>query len=381
MSKGKSKSNAADGKAGQKAAPTKKPRADRSKRLLDLVMLLLRASQPVTFRDIREQFTSYKTANVEAGLRAFERDKADLLELGVPIRYVTPDEDDGLEEGGYVIELHRYRLPEVELNADEVSALVLAASVARAVPGGSYGDIVDLALQKLAFDAPETPDTPLEFPPPPSAVSRTEPVVVHFPSEKGRSARELSDRFSNLEAATRNRKRVTLKYKSASQGVTRERQIDPYGLAYRQGTWLLVGYCHLRKDVRSFRIDRILDMKIAPKPKSPDFERPADFDVRSYASRSPWTFASEAGETAELELGPEVASVANEDFGPAAQRRELPSGAVRVEFHCTNPDFAVSRVLSGKGSITVRSGEQVRKRLEDELAAVRALYAGDGGSA
>lgn len=384
MSKGKSKSKskATDGKVGQKAAPApkpgKKPRADRSKRLLDLVMLLLRASQPVTFRDIREQFTSYKTANVEAGLRAFERDKADLLELGVPIRYVTPDEDDGLEEGGYVIELHRYRLPEVELNADEVSALVLAASVARAVPGGSYGDIVDLALQKLAFDAPDTPDTPLDFPPPPSAVSRTEPVVVHFPSEKGRTARELSDRFSSLEAATRNRKRVTLKYKSASQGVTRERQVDPYGLAYRQGTWLVVGYCHLRKDVRSFRIDRILDMKIAPKPKSPDFERPADFDVRSYASRSPWTFASEPGETVELELGPEVASVANEDFGPSARRTELDTGAVRVEFDCTNPDFAVSRVLSGKGSITVRGGKRVRERIDAELLAVRSLYANDG---
>ena len=57
------------------------PRRDRSKRLLDLVMLLLSARTPVTFRQIREQFTAYKTANIEAGLRAFERDKADLLEL------------------------------------------------------------------------------------------------------------------------------------------------------------------------------------------------------------------------------------------------------------------------------------------------------------
>jgi len=72
------------------------PRGDRAKRLLDLVMLLLRARSPVTFREIREQFSSYKTNNVEAGLRAFERDKADLLELGVPIRYVTPEQDDAL---------------------------------------------------------------------------------------------------------------------------------------------------------------------------------------------------------------------------------------------------------------------------------------------
>ena len=53
-------------------------------------MILLRARTPVTYREIRDQFVGYQTLNVEAGLRAFERDKAELLDLGVPIRYVTP---------------------------------------------------------------------------------------------------------------------------------------------------------------------------------------------------------------------------------------------------------------------------------------------------
>src|SRR5262245_35662845 len=109
-------------------------------------MLLLRARSPVTYRDIREQFVAYQTGNPEAGLRAFERDKADLLELGVPIRYITPEEDDSLEDGGYVIDVKRFRMPEVRLTADEISALVLAASVARAVPGGPLPKVVDLEL-------------------------------------------------------------------------------------------------------------------------------------------------------------------------------------------------------------------------------------------
>lgn len=144
-------------------------RGDRSKRLLDLVMILLRARTPVAYREIRESFPAYQTVNVEAGLRAFERDKADLLELGVPIRYVTPDEDDSLEDGGYVIDLKRFKMPEVRLTPDEISALVLAASVAHAMPGGTYPKIVDLALKKLAFDLPELPDTPTVFPRPASS--------------------------------------------------------------------------------------------------------------------------------------------------------------------------------------------------------------------
>ncbi len=345
-------------------------RGDRSKRLLDLVMLLLRARSPVTFRDIRDQFTAYQTANVEAGLRAFERDKSDLLELGVPIRYVTPEEDDAVEEGGYVIDLGRFRMPEVHLNADEVSALVLAASVARAAPGGSYPKIVDLALRKLAFDVPEPPDTPTEFPPPTSLA----PVLVHFPEVRIADTRILSDRFSQLEAATRNRKRLTIKYQNASTAMVSQRELDPYGLVYRQGAWLLVGHCHMRRDVRSFRVDRILELESAPKPKSPDFERPRDFDVRSYANRSPWTFHNEPMETVALEIGPDAADVANEEFGADAELTRDGDRTV-VRFSCANTDFAVSRVLAAKGAIRVLEGPRLRQRLGEELAAIQERYA------
>ncbi len=349
------------------------PRGDRAKRLLDLVMLLLRNRSPVTFREIREQFTAYMTSNAEAGLRAFERDKADLLELGVPIRYITPDEDDALEEGGYVVDLKRFRLPEVRLTPDEVSALVLAASVARAVPGGSTPKIVDLTLKKLAFDVPEAPDTPTAFPPPVSAVTAREPVLVHFPAAKTATARELGDRFAQIEGATRGRKRLTLRYRSASTGMVTTRNVDPYALVYRQGSWVLVGYCHLRKEIRSFRIDRIAKLDIAPKPKSPDFERPVDLDIRAYIDRSPWTFTPVAEEEVELEIRPEAA-VANEDFGPGAVRTTMRDGATRVRFRCGNPDFAVSRVLAAKGGIVVRKGERLRKLLQEEIAAIRRHY-------
>lgn len=368
-------------------------RGDRSKRLLDLVMMLLRARGAVTYRDIREQFSDYQTANAEAGLRAFERDKADLLELGVPIRYVTPEEDDALEDGGYVIDLKRLRLPEVRLTPDEVSALVLAASVAHAMPGGAYPKIVDLALKKLAFDLPEMPDTPTEFPRPDtspngpshsahaahaghassSSARPSETVLVHFPGQRQVPGRDLGELFTTFEAATRFRKRVTFTYQTAANGVVSSRTIDPYALVYRDSSWLVVGWCHLRREIRSFRVDRASDAVMAPKPKSPDFERPEGFDVRAYAQRSPWTFTTEPAELVELELSAEAADVANEDFGAGAELE--PEGEhTLVRFTCGNPEFAVSRVLASKGAITVRQGERLRRRLAEELAAVAARY-------
>ena len=349
-------------------------RGDRSKRLLDLVMILLRARTPVTYRDIREQFPAYQTLNIEAGLRAFERDKADLLDLGVPIRYVTPDEDDSLEDGGYVIDLKRFKMPEVHLTRDEISALVLAASVAHAMPGGTYPKIVDLALKKLAFDLPELPDTPTEFPRP---ASNAPTVLVHFPQQKqtpaGTDLGSLGEIYATLEAATRFRKRVSMKYQAATNGMISTRELDPYAMVYREGAWLVVGWCHLRKEIRSFRVDRIHQAEMAPKPKSPDFERPADFDVKAYATRSPWTFTSEPPEEVQLALLREAAEVANEDFGPTAVKR-VDGERTLITFDCTNPEFAAMRVLAAKGAIQVTRGDKLRARIAAELDAIGARY-------
>jgi proteasome accessory factor B len=353
-------------------------RGDRSKRLLDLVMILLRARTPVTYRDIREQFSAYQTLNTEAGLRAFERDKADLLELGVPIRYITPDEDDSLEDGGYVIDMKRFKMPEVRLTPDEISALVLAASVAHAMPGGTYPKIVDLALKKLAFDLPELPDTPTEFP-------RPSPVLVHFPERRIGVRPELGEIYATIEAATRHRKRVTLTYQAAATGLVSRRDLDPYALIYREGAWLAVGWCHLRQEVRTFRVDRIHEAVMAPKPKSPDFERPADFDVKAYAQRSPWTFTSDPPEQVQLALAPEAAEVGNEDFGLTAVKR-VDGDRTLVTFDCGNLEFAATRVLAAKGAIRLERGERLRARIHDELDAIALHYPaspldGDDGNA
>lgn len=367
---------AAVARARQRAPKPKQTdvRGDRSKRLLDVVMILLRARTPMTYREIRESFPAYQTLNIEAGLRAFERDKADLLDLGVPIRYVTPDEDDSLEDGGYVIDVKRFKMPEVRLTPDEISALVLAASVAHAMPGGAYPKIVDLALKKLAFDLPELPDTPTEFPRPASSAST---VLVHFPDKVQRP--ELGEIYATLEAATRLHKLVTLTYQTATTGMTSRRNVDPYAMVYREGAWLVVGWCHLRREIRSFRVDRIREAVMAPKPKSPDFERPVDFDVKAYATRSPWTFASEPPEEVQLALTAAAAEVANEDFGPTAVKRK-DGDQTLIRFDCTNPEFATQKILAAKGAIRVLRGERLRKRLAAELDAIEGLYAPTGAA-
>ncbi len=47
---------------------------------------------------------------------------------------------------------------------------------------------------------------------------------------------------------------------------------------HRWGWWYAIGYCHLRQAVRSFRVDRILELTLS----SQVFQAPAGFDIREY---------------------------------------------------------------------------------------------------
>jgi predicted DNA-binding transcriptional regulator YafY len=89
------------------------------------------------------------------------------------------------------------------------------------------------------------------------------------------------DLIALLSLAVRERQQVTLRYK-AWNGEESEREFDPYGLVVNEGFWYTAGYCHLRHDLRTFRLDRIV--YLAPIEKS--FERPEDFDVLSYVISS-----------------------------------------------------------------------------------------------
>ena len=65
-------------------------------------------------------------------------------------------------------------------------------------------------------------------------------------------------------------------------GQASERELHPYGIAYRGGAWYLVAWCRLRQDLRSFRLDRVTAVQALPAT----FARPADFDVLDYLDKT-----------------------------------------------------------------------------------------------
>jgi predicted DNA-binding transcriptional regulator YafY len=67
---------------------------------------------------------------------------------------------------------------------------------------------------------------------------------------------EAPESLDTVAHAIQARHRLHIRYR-AQTGDRTERDVDPYQVVYRAGRWYLVGYCHLRADLRVFRLDHI----------------------------------------------------------------------------------------------------------------------------
>ena len=101
----------------------------------------------------------------------------------------------------------------------------------------------------------------------------TATLMLDLGKPQASSSRET---MMTLSSAAQAQRRVLMTYSTGDKAT--ERDFDPYGLAFRQGKWYAVGYCHLRRELRSFRVDRIRDAAIT----GVVFERPADFDAMQH---------------------------------------------------------------------------------------------------
>ncbi len=277
---------------------------DRTERLLDLVALLLDSREPISWAELREAFPhDYGSGTDEATERKFERDKAELLELGIPLVYVQGDDD---RKDGYVVEKEAYYLPEVGLAPAELAVLYAAGSAALASGAFPGSDDLAHALRKIGFHAGGQLPTPR----------------VKLELGLVRAGPELPASLEQLWTASAAHKSVQLSYYSPHSNAVTQRKVNPYGLALRRGLWSLVGHCHLRGEIRTFQVHRIRELTVNPaRPRTPDFSVPEDFKLDSHVASYPWQHAFHSPLTVTLSLKGEQAELATGLFPTARFER------------------------------------------------------------
>jgi proteasome accessory factor C len=274
-------------------------------RQLSLISYLMAERRPVTATEIRRDVEGYSDMTEDAFARRFYADRAELDALGIHLTVDKPA-DGFSEQENYSLAPEAFHLPAIEFTDDERAALHTALTL---LDGEfAYAEPLRLALQQITWGRP----SPLG-----SNLSQT--IGLGITASAGGA--EVSARLAKIDTAIYRRKRIEFEYYTMQSDATALRKVDPYHLLFEGGQFYLVGYSHERDGVRVFRLSRIRG-KVAYATKAEhDFQRPADFDPREYAGRTPWQLGDPVG-TAEVWVSDEVSWYVERQFGAYGELRE-----------------------------------------------------------
>ena len=206
----------------------------RAERLVNLVLCLLSTRQYLPAERIRSIVSGYAGApSDEAFFRMFERDKAELRDLGIPLE---TGRSPGMEAGeGYRIVRRDYELPDIALEPDEAAAVALAARLwdSPELAGAARGALLKLRAAGVDVDA--------------------EPLTAVEPRVRG-SEPALTPLISAVQAG----QAVTFAHRRHPAQDPVQRTLEPWGVVSWRGRWYVVGHDRDREATRCFRVSRII---------------------------------------------------------------------------------------------------------------------------
>jgi predicted DNA-binding transcriptional regulator YafY len=290
---------------------------------------------------------------LEVGPRTIRRYAVALQELGIPV------EAQRGRAGGYRLR-PGFRMPPLMLDDAEATAVTLGLLAARRLGLESTEPAVDAALAKLLRVLPG----PLR-----ERAHALSDAIAFTPPPQDRTPAPTESVLA-LARAMRRRRRVRVRHRAAAGAGAGAREtvrdVDPYGVVGHAGRWYLAGHDHLRGELRTFRVDRLVAIDelagVAAQAPPEGFD-PADHVLRALAVGG-WRHRVEVL----LHVAPDAA---RRLVGPAVGELEPAGDATLLRVRAERLD-GMARMLAGLGApFTVLEPPALR----DEVRALAAALA------
>jgi len=176
--------------------------------------------------------------------------------------------------------------------------------------------------------------------------------------------------FSCVERAIDGQYRIKIRYYTKTRESETERLIDPYIITFRGSAWYVVAYCHVRRAVLLFRMDRIKQIE----ETNESFVMASDFSAQEYFNGS-WLIERGDPIRVKLRFLKEAARwIRSETFHPSQCITECNDGTIIFEA-TVNGRREISRWILGYGSeVEVLEPEDLRLYLMEQAAQMGKIY-------
>ncbi|MCW5518120.1 helix-turn-helix transcriptional regulator [Muriicola sp. Z0-33] len=212
------------------------------------ILIQLQSKKIVIAREIADRF--------DISLRTVYRDIKTLQDAGVPI---------GSENGlGYFI-VDGYRLPPVSLTEEEANTLIISEELIKQQGDKSFNSNYSALLIKIKSTLKNFQKEKLEL---------LENRTFSFVKDKIIESNWLSE----IQKAISNSSLLEIEYHSIYNEKITVRRIEPMAVYFTNSVWLVISFCQLRNELREFRLDRIIRVKLTQET----FKSNTEFSLQKY---------------------------------------------------------------------------------------------------
>ncbi len=279
--------------------------------------------------------------------RTIYRDLAVLERVGVPLY----QDNRGRRARWRIVEGYRHRLS-LSLSFAEMLALTAGRELLAGLSGTVFHEAAISALEKVRAAIP-------------AEISRRATAAAKRLSASAgaahdhRRAREVVER---ILVALERRESVELTYRKPGSRRATRRIVDPYHLHVQAGTLYLIGYCHSRRQVRTFLVDRAA----AVRSTGQIFQPVASFSPGEIVQGTfgPW---SGRKERVRLRFAPEAAAfVAERQLHPSQQLQWRSDGELDLEMELPVGAPLIAWILSWGAKVSVRGPKGLVDQVREE---------------
>ncbi len=303
-------------------------------RLITLIFLL--QNRP-------NQKASELAGKLGVSLRTVHRYFEMLDEMGIPVY------SERGPYGGFSL-AHGYKMPPLVFTLEEAVAVVLGTGLVQELWGDLYRESAQGALAKLENLLPEEQAREVTW-------ARGSLVATGMNRADLKAQTPILEK---LRRAIREHRSVNMRYQSNQVPHPTERGLDPYALVHRWGWWYVVGFCHVHKEMRTFRVDRISEVSLL----ETSFTQSPDFNLQAYLKSEMQT---QPQITARLRFEPAYANMVagNQSYWETVEPQR--DGSVEVTLSSPTLEWVASTTLAYGPAVEVLEPPELRKMVMEWL--------------
>ncbi len=296
----------------------------------------------------------------ESGFRTIYRDLEALQTAGFPLYTEKIDRSNRWA----FIDTFKFKIPP-PFTLTELMSLYFYKDLIRVLKGTPFYDSLDSVFKKVQSTLP------------PQTLRYLDQIqsVFHVGIKPYKDYAKFKNMLNQVSQAALDHRRIEIVYHPLARKEKTLRKVDPYKIWFYEGSIYLIGFCHLREEIRMFVLDRIKTLTVTDER----FALAKDFNLDEFMRHSFKVMHDELY-SVKVRIQPKMARWVGEKIWHESQKtRKLTDGSLEMVFRIAGLDEIKSWILSfGPEAVVLNPPElqeQVRRDLLKNLEQYRSARA------